>query len=169
MDELDAVIGDIEASHAMERQERLKLQERLAALTKIGDLDRGRIAALEEELAEWEARSTKFDRIEALSPGKGGGDDKETTMAQTAGDDTDLDRAASKLQAANRGRAMRKEKAEQDGAAAKLQAIKRGSKVRRNKKKTPKSALDADDRSRVESFVRDAIRASFRDVATKQD
>ena len=91
-------------------------------------------------------------------------------MAQAAGDDADLDRAASKLQAANRGRAMRKEKAEQDGAAAKLQAIKRGSKVRRNKKKTkPKSALDADDRGRVESFVRDAIRASFRDVATKQD
>ena len=105
MDELDGVIGDIEASHAMERQERLKLQERLAALTKIGDLDRSRIAALEDDLNDWEARRGQLERLEALSPAK---------------PHSDAHAGASKLQAAYRGKTVRAKAKQPPDDAAKV-------------------------------------------------
>ncbi|KAK7253827.1 hypothetical protein SO694_00002760 [Aureococcus anophagefferens] len=110
MDELDGVIGDIEASHAMERQERLKLQERLAALTKIGDLDRSRIASLEDDLKDWEARRGQLERLEqgskrALSPAK---------------PPADAHAGASKLQAAYRGKTVRAKAKQPPDDAAKV-------------------------------------------------
>jgi len=97
--------GDIEASHAMERQERLKLQERLAALTKIGDLDRSRIAALEDDLNDWEARRGQLERLEALSPAK---------------PHSDAHAGASKLQAAYRGKTVRAKAKQPPDDAAKV-------------------------------------------------
>ena len=89
----------------MERQERLKLQERLAALTKIGDLDRSRIASLEDDLKDWEARRGQLERLEALSPAK---------------PPPDAHAGASKLQAAYRGKTVRAKAKQPPDDAAKV-------------------------------------------------
>ena len=55
--ELDSLVGGIEAASALERQERLKLQERLAAASTAAAVDAKRVCELERELARARGQS----------------------------------------------------------------------------------------------------------------